>query len=83
MFGNSWGNSYAKFVIVDIKFHFTCRELHLHGNTRNDKNIIPPIVDLAINYTEKKEINDAAETYTSKHVKTVDLASVKRVLDLF
>ena len=28
-FGNSWGNSYIKFVIPDIKFPFTCGKWNL------------------------------------------------------
>ena len=29
-FGNSWGNSYTKFAILDIKFRFTCGESGLY-----------------------------------------------------
>ena len=32
MQGNSWGNSYIKFVLLDIKFHFTCGKSDLHKN---------------------------------------------------
>ena len=31
--GNSKGNLYTKFVILDIKFCFTSRETNLHGKT--------------------------------------------------
>ena len=40
----SWDNLYTKFIILDIKFCFTCSELKLHGNTVNRKNIIPLIL---------------------------------------
>ena len=29
-FGNSWGNSYIKFLILNIKFRFTCDEWRLY-----------------------------------------------------
>ena len=31
-FGNLWGKSYTKFVILDIKVHFICSESNLQWN---------------------------------------------------
>ena len=40
LLGNSWGNSYTKFVILDIKFHFTCFLSNLNENfVKFQKNI--------------------------------------------
>ena len=30
LLGNSWGNTYAKFVILDTKFRFACGESDLY-----------------------------------------------------
>ena len=29
-FGNSWGNSYTKFIVLNIKSRFTCSESNLY-----------------------------------------------------
>ena len=39
-FGNLWGNSYAKLIILDIKFCFTLSELNYHRSTLNSKTIM-------------------------------------------
>ena len=44
--GNLFRNLYAKFVILEIKFHFTCGKLNFHENTVNCQNIIAKIVAL-------------------------------------
>ena len=43
-FSNSWGNSYTKFIVIDIKFGFACSESNLHENNVNCQNILSPIV---------------------------------------
>ena len=43
-FGNSWGNSYNKFAILDIKFRFTCVESDLYQNIFKFPNIMTRIV---------------------------------------
>ena len=45
MFGNSSGNSYTKFVILDIKFRFTCSKSDLTKILSSLKNIMTRIVD--------------------------------------
>ena len=47
MFDSSWGNSYAKFFILDIKSRFIYGKLHLHGSTVIYKNIISVIIGVA------------------------------------
>lgn len=39
--GHSWGKSYIKFILPDIKFRFTWSRLDLHRTTVNVKNIMP------------------------------------------
>ena len=39
------GNTYTEFIILDIKFDITCRELNLHGSTVNCKDFLSVIVD--------------------------------------
>ena len=39
LFGNLWGNSYTKFAILDIKFHFTCGSSDLYQNMAKFQNI--------------------------------------------
>ena len=39
-----WGNSYAKFAILDIKFPFTCGEWDLYYNIAKFQNIATRIV---------------------------------------
>ena len=46
-FGNSWGNSYTKFFILDIKFLFTCGEWKLFYDIVNFWNIVIRIVLIA------------------------------------
>lgn len=66
-FGNAWSSSYAEFIIIYIKFRFTCGELTLHGNTVNGKNIMPLIVRL-INTT--KSSSSCSYTFLLKPVFT-------------
>ena len=42
-FGNSWGNLYTKFAILDIKFCFTCGESELYWNIAKFPNIMTRI----------------------------------------
>ena len=44
VFGNSWGNSYTKFVILDIKVRFTCGKSDLYWNIVEFYNIFIRIV---------------------------------------
>ena len=44
LFSNSWGNSYTKFIVIDIKFRFACSESNLHEDNVNCQNILSPIV---------------------------------------
>ena len=44
LFGNSWGNSYTKFAILDITFRFTCGESDLYYNIAKFQNIMTKIV---------------------------------------
>ena len=46
LFRNSWGNSYTKFAILDIKFRFTCGDADLYQNTVKFQHIITRIVEL-------------------------------------
>ena len=41
LFGNSWSDSYTKFVILDIKVGFTCGESDLYQNIVKVQNIFP------------------------------------------
>ena len=56
-FGNSRGNKHAKFVIVELKFHFTCGELNFHRNTVNGKKVMSLIVEAFVFF----DINPAAK----------------------
>ena len=38
------GNSFTKFIILDIRFRFTCGKLNLNTNTINFQNHLPSIV---------------------------------------
>ena len=42
--GNSWGNSYTKFTILDIKFHFTCGESDVCLTIVKFQNIMTKVV---------------------------------------
>ena len=44
LLANLWSNKYAKFIILDSKFHFTCGESILHGNLVNGWNTLSLIV---------------------------------------
>ena len=44
-FFNSWGNSCTKFVILDIKYRFTCADSNLCQVIENGQNIMIAIVD--------------------------------------
>ena len=44
LFSNSWGNSYIKFSIIDIKFRFICCELKLYKIIEMFQNIMTSIV---------------------------------------
>ena len=46
--GNSWGNSYIKFFMIDVKFRFICGELKLYKNIEMFQNIMTSIVGLLI-----------------------------------
>ena len=48
LFGNSWGNSYTKFAIVDIKFRFTCGESDLYQIIVKFQNIKTSIVGIYV-----------------------------------
>ena len=50
---NSGGNSFAKFIILDIKFRFTFGELNLHGNTVNGKYIMSLNIEYTINFSSR------------------------------
>ena len=41
--GNSWGHLYTRFIVLYVKFSFTCGKLNLHRNIVNCKNILPLI----------------------------------------
>ena len=43
-FGNSWGNSYTNFIILDIKFRFTCAKWDLYWNTVKFQNTMTRII---------------------------------------
>ena len=43
-FRNSWGNSYTKFVMLNIKFRFTCGHSDLYWNIVKFQNIMIRIV---------------------------------------
>ena len=42
-FGNSWANSCTKFVMLDIKYHFTCGNSDLSEIIKKCKNIMATI----------------------------------------
>ena len=44
LFGNSWGNSYRKIIILRINFRFTCGKSKFRGNIINSQNISSMIV---------------------------------------
>ena len=44
-FGNSEGNWYKEFTVLDEKYRFTCGILNFHGNALNCKDIMLLIVD--------------------------------------
>ena len=56
-FGNSRGNKHAKFIIVELKFRFTCGELNFHRNTVNGKKVMSLIVEAFVFF----DINPAAK----------------------
>ena len=39
-FSNSWGNSYTKFIVIDIKFRFACSESNLHEDCKLPKYFV-------------------------------------------
>ena len=43
-FGNSWGNSCTKFVMLDIKYHFTCSDSDLSKIIKKCQNIMTKTV---------------------------------------
>ena len=46
LFGNCRGNSYIKFLKIDIKFHFTCGKLELYQKFEKFQNIMNKIAGL-------------------------------------
>ena len=47
-FGNSWGNSYTKFAILDIKLRLTCVESDLYENIVKFQNIMSKILGYSL-----------------------------------
>ena len=72
-FGNSWGSSYTKFDILDIKHSFTCGDSDLCQIIKKCQNIMSRIVD----YYHYK-VNAPSSSRVTKQVKTKDLSKWKK-----
>ena len=56
LFGNMWGNLYAEFTILDIKYCFTSGKLNFHKKTLKCKDIMLLIVQFIETYYCRTEV---------------------------